>query len=498
MIAAALFTVLLAIPQMDCANYWERAYGRWTPTELAKTERGIRVRLNENSEPRRIADLYFDGSTWRQVIPTDAQAAKERQGARRQAREERCEAIPYHPPDAQTAIALRPHLRVGNTVEEKPTSCDERDGVLWFGLGFYEGEGSDGVGGVARYDPKTKQIEVRRPEWLRDKSVDRIVFDGHDLWLGAWQQYEKDEDLWGLARYDWEREELHPLAGDDAPCGFKVFDLLLENGRLWVATDLALSRLDLSTLTWAHWIPERDGTLRSGSCRPVYERVLRVASELWNCEEVFHSADLVARFAPEVARSAILREPELRSFELRAAGTVAKNAKELQGMLEHVHPAAAKEAMLAFAERKSGDPDWRNFAFSFARRSGEVAPLRYFRGDEEIFRFLISVATAGAHYRTEPAIRMLPWIGGTHSMQPLLSILDAAITNNDKEIATYAIEAIERAAHLRIEADGRTTALAANSDTPEYSDEEVGAFRRHGDIDDLRKIAAQWHRRLAL
>jgi hypothetical protein len=497
-IEAAFFAVLLAVPEMDCAKYGERAYGRWTPSELAKTDRGIRLRLNEQAEPRRIADLFFDGTSWRQVIPADAEAARQRQFARERAREAHCQkTVPYRQPDQQTAIALRPHLRVGNSVEEKPAACHERDGVIWFGLGFYEGEGSDGVGGIGRYIPATKQIEVRRPEWLRDKSVDRIAFDGHDLWLAISQHYEKDEQPWGLVRYDWEHNELRPLAArDDAPCGFKVVDLLLESEYLWVATDLALSRLDRSTHTWRHWIPARHGTLRPGSCRPVYERAMNVASELWNCEAAFDTADLVARLAPEVARATILREPALHSFESSAAGMVAKNPQELRRMVRGADSAVVPQAMLAFAERKSRDPERRELAFSYAKRTGDTEPLRYFRDDHEIFEYLLSVARSNDQHRVHKAIRMLPWIGGRSAVRPLLSIVDVALDSNDQYKAITALEALERAAHLRIEADGRITELAANSDTPEYADEEFNAFMRfRTEIDELRKIAAQWHRR---
>ncbi len=68
--------------------------------------------------------------------------------------------IPYRPPDRATAIRLRPHLRVGHSVEEAPSACVTRDGRIYFGLGFYEGEGADGIGGVGMYDPATKKLQV--------------------------------------------------------------------------------------------------------------------------------------------------------------------------------------------------------------------------------------------------------------------------------------------------------------------------------------------------
>jgi hypothetical protein len=58
----------------------------------------------------------------------------------------------------------------------------------------------------------------------------------------------------GLVRHDLRHGATHAFRGTDAgPCGFRVHDLLLRDETLWVATDLAVSRLRLSPEVWDEW-----------------------------------------------------------------------------------------------------------------------------------------------------------------------------------------------------------------------------------------------------
>ena len=381
--------------------------------------------------------------------------------------------IPYRPPDRATAIRLRPHLRVGHSVEEAPSACVTRDGRIYFGLGFYEGEGADGIGGVGMYDPATKKLQVRRPPWLRDKSVTAIAHDGKALWLGVMQEYEKSNMPHGLARYHWATDTIEPMRGEDAPCGFTVGTIAVREGVLSVTTDLGLSRLDLATGKWTHQRP----------CREVYRRLLAAKPPSFPEDESV--AERIARFDPEVVRELLLaRDPKTWHWsETPAVGTILRDFGELRRYVLEPVPRtseARRAAIRAFAEQKHREPAWRDFAIQYARVYREPEVLRWFRGDPKVFDFLVQ----------QGAVEVLPWIDARRAIPVLLRVMN---TTDDPSKLAVAIEAIERAAHLRIEPDGARVKLAANSDTPEYADEEFGAFRRWGtDVASLRKIVAHW------
>jgi len=372
--------------------------------------------------------------------------------------------VPYKHPDRNTAIRLRPHLRVGNTIEEDVGPCVEVNGVRYFGLTFYEGEGSDGIGGIGRYDPSTKKLEVRRPQWLRDKSVGPLTTDGHTMWFGAYQQYEKNDVWWGLVRYDWDRNVLTPLVGSDAPCGAHITDLHLDATTLRVTTTAGRSSLDLATGRWS--VPS--------DCHRFYRAVIEGALKDYELDPI----EQIARIDPAAARAIIFkRKLDPKHFgELQMIGMVSRNFTELKKYaIDRVaDPQWLAYALDRFAKHKSKERAWRDFALAFARRTGHVDHLRYFRGDAEIFDYLV------AHRSVE----LLPWIDSKRAIPVLLDMLAKAPDAD-------ALLAIERAAHLRIEADGTRTPLAPDSDTPEYADEEFGAFER-SDRAEIAAIAGRW------
>jgi hypothetical protein len=477
---------------------------RWTMGALAPTERGIRLRVGEVVEPYRIADLSYDGESWRYVLPADWKEAKRRPSARGLT-EKRCiAAIPYHPLSREQAIALRPHLRVGHSVAEAPESCVEAEGKLWFGLGFYEGEGEDGIGGVGMYDQHSKRIEVHRPVWLRDKSITAIAHDGRYLWLAVTRHYERSDESHGLARYDWTTDEVVPMRGLDAPCGLSVADLLIDRGTLWVSADL-LSRRDLSTGTWSHFALAPDGgTPRQASCRGWYRRVLDTSDRAWrtSCQPLCDDrqvAEQIAEADPELTREHLLARKHLHWAETVALGSLLRTFDELTAALPRAMDDEARHRLLlAFSETRNRDPRWRDFALEeVKRRPHDLELLRHFRGDERVFAYLTALATGGAESDNRNAVEMLPWLDAARA-RPLLRALMAEIVarkepaKGEIDLLAEAIEAMERASHLRIQADGTRTRLAANSDTPEYADEEFGAFSHKRNMAELRPIAELW------
>ncbi|MHB0972424.1 MAG: hypothetical protein ACYC7A_20170 [Thermoanaerobaculia bacterium] len=488
---------------------WQCVYdtigANWRASALAPTERGVRVRLvhYDPETGSHFADLYFDAASesWRRVVPADASEARQRELEAERRRLAKCRSIPYKPPSVDDAIALRPHLRVNHSVEETPDSCFEADGLVWFGLAFYEGEGADGVGGLGRYRPSDGSIEVRRPRWLRDKSVDHIAYDGRFLWITAIQRYEGSGIRHGLAHYDWERDLLEPLAGTgDGPCAIGIGDMILHRGELWVAGGVAVSRLNLTTGVWTHFRPDRIGAaFTPAPCSAIHERILEAHAKCPSACEGESEAETMARFAPEATRRFLSKLP-IRSWttnDFSAAGLLARDFDELDRLVlrraRGVSTRNLRWALANFAEKRCPDPRWRDYAVAFARKTGDFEIVSRLQGDPIAGAM---VRDALEPHPTREAVDALPWILGRDAIPLLIRLLDVEVDRDDhNRMADRAdvIEALERAAHLRIEADGSRQTLAANSDTWEYAEEEFGAFRRSGkDSAVLARIAAHW------
>lgn len=73
---------------------------------------------------------------------------------------------------------------------------------LWFGVSFYDGEGSSGVGGIGTFDPSTGAYRIRRLAALNDWSVSALRLDGRYIWLGLASYGEGRTAAGGLLRYE--------------------------------------------------------------------------------------------------------------------------------------------------------------------------------------------------------------------------------------------------------------------------------------------------------
>ena len=505
-----LLSLVLAAPALACWDCIQQELGvRWTPAVLARTSKGVRVRLMQTKPPYEVADLYIEDDQQRFIKPADQPEAKQRPTERAIAAERCRRLVPYHALDRKTAVELRPHLRVGYEEDEDVGPCVEQNGVLWFGLTFYEGEGSDGVGGIGRYDLATKKMEVRRPLWLRDKSIDALAYDGRLLWFSASQHFEHGGPSYGLVRYDWERDELQPMRGDDVPC-MGAGDVMWDGASLWVSNSLVVSQLDSATHQWTHYT-FGEGRLMKTDCHRFNQRLLDISAAHFNrgtgcstfCEDD-QVPVVVARYDPAFVRDYLLAKPakEWNEGELQAFGSLTRGFGELKHVvLDHVSDARRLTLVLnAFADRKDKSEAWRDHASTFARQTEDLYPLRYFRGDVKVFDFLAAFAQGNSRTSYE-ALEMLPWIDSQRAIPVALQVANRLSPEEKRGFVedilySTAIEALERAAHLRIEADGSRTPLAANSDTPEYADEEDGAFQRNSHRDGaktLRKIVELWN-----
>ncbi len=174
--------------------------------------------------------------------------------------------------------SLVPYKISENDHNEIAVECLRQGDDVFFGIAFYAGEGSYGVGGIGKYNPHTRLLEIRRPALLKEYSVAGLAHDGESLWIATMHHGEGfGGSANGLVRYNWQLDHAESFVGtSDGPCGFWINDLLWKGGQLWVATDLGMSRFDKATGSWAHFVPVNNSgkALRETSCEKLYMELL--------------------------------------------------------------------------------------------------------------------------------------------------------------------------------------------------------------------------------
>lgn len=172
-------------------------------------------------------------------------------------------------------------------------ACAEQDGIVWFGITFYCGEGACGIGGIGRYDTKTHILEVRHPKAILGTSVSPLAYDGKYLWAGTYGAGEciGDDPEVGLIRYDWDTDTLLHFGGGtdsngdpDGPCGFRFNDLYIDKQGLWASSDMGLTRLENpqsapADMRWDNYVPapaDPHDPLPKTACRDLYVHLLSV------------------------------------------------------------------------------------------------------------------------------------------------------------------------------------------------------------------------------
>lgn len=229
----------------DSVCYDEALYP--SVVRLDQTATGLRALLGGKAgdhpvPPRqRPAVKYAEARGWELDVPFQCNQVN---GC--EARSTRAESfVPAIALSKREAVALRSELKNAEQIAQEIGAWTEHGGTVWFGISFYDGEGTGGVGGIGRHDPKTGTTTIRRPNVIRDSSIDHIAHDGQWLWLATTGHYECSghPPTHGLVRFDWNADRLETFEGrDDGPCGFVVHDLALDPKYLWVATDLGVSR----------------------------------------------------------------------------------------------------------------------------------------------------------------------------------------------------------------------------------------------------------------
>jgi hypothetical protein len=206
-----------------------------------------------------------------------------------------------------------------NDIDQDYGACARSDGSIWFGISYYDGEGSTGMGGIGHHDPKTGKTEIRRPEVLRGSSITQLSYDGEYLWLGTAGNYEctGTPPTLGLVRYHWKTDRaLTFLDGDDGPCGLLVNGFVQLGDDLWIATDLGLSNWNRKTSKWKNYVPDSSASLpmRETSCPDLYRKLIDTLPRSgWNeampASSPYHQLiESLARLRPRAIDAATLAD----------------------------------------------------------------------------------------------------------------------------------------------------------------------------------------------
>lgn len=386
----------------------------------------------------------------------------------------------------EEAIALRPSLQQAEQIEQNVYAWTEQGGYIWFGIGFYDGEGYSGVGGIGRYEPKTQRMEIRRPEVLRDFSISHLVHDGETLWLGTLGHYEGPSGYGGgLVRYDWKRDRVTTFEGtDDGPCGFMVHDLLLDQNYLWVATDLGLSRWDRKSKKWDHIVPEpeRSPPMRPTTCQQLYKSLLKVLPRSFQpsfdtvpYSELFHS---IKHFRPRFLADYVKAMPpaDWGCDELKYLAEGARDFHALRTTVLIHRPVGSPNfrcLLEGYGGKAARDPEWRDLLLSSFEKPGEKGEyrdevvlrlLKTFTGDPKVGEALALRLRTGSNPWEEA--ELLPSMLGEKSVPHLIEALERF--KDRKHILRAIVKGLGQATHLFISPNGLIMPVPPSADPEQY------------------------------
>lgn len=170
-------------------------------------------------------------------------------------------------------------------------TCADGPDKRYFGLSFYGGEGMDGTGGWGWYQENGER-HTERPAVLDNASINTMVHDGTQLWVGTTQNLEctGQPPAEGLRAILTHPPENHPIVQPDTPyvrnettetCGFVFHDMLLDGEDLWISSDMGVTRLSGNPdnpvrRDSTHYIPTGDPEepMREVGCGELYRSLL--------------------------------------------------------------------------------------------------------------------------------------------------------------------------------------------------------------------------------
>ncbi len=413
--------------------------------KLENTDQGLRAylvdRFSAETPGKQPTLRYSEDTGWVQDTPAPCQGYE-------------CEMeighekspIPLPTLSREEAVRLRPELKDATDVEQEVGAWTGYGRWLWFGIRFYEGEGTAGVGGIGRFDLKTQKIEIRRPRLLQDTSINHILHDGHALWLGTTGYYEclGLPPTLGLVRYDWQTDRIETF-GDkplgQGPCGFVIHGLALRKNDLWVATDLGLSKRHGTSGAWEHVVPNLHASppMRPTTCASLYRDLLRnfpktpspdfegsSYQQLFGTLATFHPQFLLTEVKQRSPESWTCNDLYLLASQVGTLGALRRD-------LLSVRPVGTPDVqclLKGFARTGGRDPAWRDVLLEVLaaqdkdRQAAAVAfdLLAQFKGDATVSALMVQ------RFQTddEPSeeVLLLPELLGRQSVSLLIEGLD--------------------------------------------------------------------------
>ena len=130
---------------------------------------------------------------------------------------------------------------------------------LWFGKTFYDGEGSEGVGGIGFFDPIARRYEIYTAPLIADWSVTALHIEPDTIWLSLSMRGEYGERSGGILRFD-RRDHTFQRVAETRGLGWQFVRL---DDRLALVTDVGITVItDRNEIH--HYIADQttDGRLR--------------------------------------------------------------------------------------------------------------------------------------------------------------------------------------------------------------------------------------------
>lgn len=405
------------------------------------------------------------------------------------------------------AVALVPRLKDAEHIDQRVSDWTEQDGITWFGISFYSGEGSDGVGGIGRFDPTLNKTVIRRPKAILDSSIDHILHDGEWLWFGTMGHYEclGTPPTHGLLRYKWATNQIESFEGkEDGPCGFLVHDLLLEQHALWVATDLGLSRFNRRSKTWDHFIPDPTASppMKPTSCAALYSDLLKTipkdvepASQFGDVSSQLF--DTLKRFRPQFLTKQIERIPPsaLTCDELKLLAARIRDVQTLKTRLLIHHPVGSRNFICileAYRGKDAQNTEIRDLLLSSLatgahndadQNSTTLDLLKRFSGDSKVGEALVNRLNSMPNPWREA--ELLPSMLGNRSIPHLIAALER-FTDMERQdhILRAVVIALTEATGIVMTPNGVVASRLSNADWE----------TRYLNVNVISRVTAQWRK----
>lgn len=169
----------------------------------------------------------------------------------------------------QTLLKYRPHVREHFGYNESKYTFSEvvsglEQGIgpivligdkIWFGITFYEGEGSEGVGGLGFFDIKTERFGILRAPFLLNCSIAQLESEGNKLWILTNSRGEGGNSRCsGLVSYDLSIGEFTTYTPPQKPYSdLTMLNLIVVGSIFFATTPQGILEFDTKSMEWKFW-----------------------------------------------------------------------------------------------------------------------------------------------------------------------------------------------------------------------------------------------------